>query len=478
MTQLKNGLAGNSRLMTIRGIPKHRGTVIILGSILIGLVLARFMMISPAAGILALSCGIVLASTVLLRKTDYLIYAWFFLTTIVWLVMLRLLPEYYAFVGRGIFWGLLACVIAAWAVDNILRHRQFASFENMPLKTIILIFMLWCTITLFTSIDVFNSVKKLSHIIIAFVASYMFYDFFSRDQNNIKKMLNIVSLVVILVSSIVIGVAIRSYISGIPIYKEIQLWFLNPNVLGSFLFVCSPVLITSGFDFRPIKRLKFVLVSLILLALFLSFHRTSWLALLVSMTYLLWKGRTRLSLAAAIIPVLFVVGLTFPLWGGDFYHYITGERYTGRKIIWQGAWSTARDYPVLGVGLGNSTKIIPEYIDHPYFQSHFTNAHSVYLQNAADMGFMSVVTLLAFYTIFLYSSERIEKNLKSRYLKLAVRGAIATFWGLLVHGIFTNFGFLTSFDAAEFHVLFPYILMALPFAAKRLEENRREAISS
>jgi O-antigen ligase len=434
------------------------------------------MMISATAAILVLSSGIVLVVTVLLRKTDYLIFAWFVMTSLIWFILLRLLPgQYYAIVGRGIFWGLLGCVIVAWAMEKVLSRSQFTPFDNVPLKAIILVFLLWCTITLFTSIDVFNSIKKLSHIVIAVLAFYMFYDFFSRGQNNIRRTLNIVSIVVLLVSFVVIAAAMRGFIYGVPIYKEIRVWFLNPNVLGSFLFISTPLLITSGFDFRPIKRLRFVLVCIVLIALFLSFHRTSWLALMVSVTYLLWKGRAKVSVAAAIILVLFTVGLTFPLWGGDFYHYITGERYTGRKIIWQAAWNTVCDYPVLGTGLGNSTKVIPEYIDSPFFKSHFTNAHSAYLQNAVDMGFASLIILTAFYVILLYSSERIENNLQSYHLRLAVRGAIATFWGLLVHGIFTTFGFLTSYDAAEFHVLFPYILIALPFAAKRLDERSSQA---
>ena len=258
MAQLDNRLSGNSRAVMVRGGPKHRSTVIILGSIIIGLVLARFMMISATAAILVLSSGIVLVVTVLLRKTDYLIFAWFVMTSLIWFILLRLLPgQYYAIVGRGIFWGLLGCVIVAWAMEKVLSRSQFTPFDNVPLKAIILVFLLWCTITLFTSIDVFNSIKKLSHIVIAIIAAYMFYDFFCQDESNIKKTINILSLVVIVVSFVTIAAGIRSLISGIPVYKQIQLWFLNPNVLGTFLFVCSPVLITSGFDFRPIKRFKF-----------------------------------------------------------------------------------------------------------------------------------------------------------------------------------------------------------------------------
>jgi O-antigen ligase len=469
MGQPKDSLARNNRSMMVRGEGKHRGAVFVFVSVIVGLVLAIFMMISPAAGIIALSSGIVLAFTIFVRKTDYLIYAWFFLTSFIMLIMRNLLPEYYPFIGRGIFWGLLGCMILAWATDNVLRRNQFMPFDNVPLTAIILIFMLWCTVSLFTSIDVFYSFKKWSHLVIALIASYMFYDFFSRDQYNIKRMLNVVSLITICVSFVVIAVAIRCLISGIPIYKEINLWFVNPNALGSFLFVCSPLLITSGFDFRPIKQFKFLFVSLMLLALFFSFHRTSWVALLVSMTYLLWKGRAKMSLAAASILVLFVVGLTFPLWGGNFYHYIAGEQYTGRKELWQASWNTACDYPLLGTGLGNSVGIIDKYIDTPWLKLQET--HSVYLQNAVEMGFMSTVLLLVFYITFLYYSESIEKNMKNHYLRLAARGTTATFFGLFVHGIFGNFGILTAFDAMEFSVLMPYILISLPFACKRLEER-------
>ena len=456
--------------MAIKEIPKQRGAVITLGSVLIGLVIARFIMISPFAGIVFLSSAIVVVITVFLRKIDYLIFAWFALTSLIWLFLHSLFPlQYYAFLGRAIFWGLLVCMVAAWAVDNILAGRQFTPFDNLPLKATLLIFLLWCTLSLFTSLDVVKSIKKLSHIVIALVASYMFYDFFSQDEKNIRKVLNIVSLVAIFFSFLIVAIGIHGLVSGVPIYKKIRLWFLNPNILGSLLFICSPLMITSGFDFRPIKRLKLFFVSIVLLALIFSFHRTSWLAILVSIVFLLWKGKPKLLLAPVIIAVLLVGGFTFPIWKGDFYDFISGQEFSGRREVWQAAWNVACEYPVLGTGLGNPGPI-DKYIDTPWLKGQQT--HSIYLQNAIEMGFTSVVTVFVFYVIFLCFSTKIENNLQSHYLKLAVRGTTATFLGLFVHGIFGNYGILNSFDAAEFHVLFPYVLMALPFAAKKLEEKR------
>ena len=115
---------------------------------------------------------------------------------------------------------------------------------------------------------------------------------------------------------------------------------------------------------------------------------------------------------------------------------------------------------------------ISKYIDTPWLAGQDT--HSAYLKNAVEMGFPSVVIMLTFYGMFFFYSNRIEKNLKSDYLKSVTRGATATLLGLLVYSIFENGFFLTPFSAAEFTVIMPYILIAMPFAAKRLEERQGE----
>lgn len=463
-------------LIAIREIPKRRGLASILGSVLIGLLLARFIRVSPSAAILVLSSGIALVSVILLRKTDYLIFSWLVVTSVIYFIMYRFFPpSYYNLLGTALFWGLLVCVIAAWAIDNALCGRKFMPLADIPLPLLatILVFVLWSALTIASSVDVFISVKKWAHIVIALGASYMFYDFFARDENNIRKLLKVISIVVIVVSSLLIITTVQGLISGIPIYKKIRMWFWNPNLVGYFLFTFTPILITSGFYFRRIKEFRFVFLAVVLLALFFSFSRTSWLAALVSIAFLLWKsGRYKSALGAGFVAVLVLAGMTVPLWREPFFDFITGPRYTGRQELWRATWNVACDYPVLGTGLGNCDKFVNQYIETQWLLN--VNTHNAYLRNAADMGFLSAVLLLVFHVIFLCSSWSIEKNLKSNYLRLAVRGTIATYLGLVVRDWFDNGSILTCFDAAESHVLFPYILMAFPFAAKKLEE-RREA---
>jgi O-antigen ligase len=177
----------------------------------------------------------------------------------------------------------------------------------------------------------------------------------------------------------------------------------------------------------------------------------------------------RIPILIATLASLLLAALIFPVVGENVYDFATQEQYTGRQEIWRAAWKTAYDYPVFGTGPGNSTQIMSKYIDTPYLRGQ--DSHSLYLKNAAEMGFPSVMILLAFYVGFFYSSGKIERTLQSDYLKLATRGVLATFIGLLVHGVFENGFFLTPFVGAEFYVLLPYILMVLPFACKRLEEK-------
>lgn len=465
----------SNQFIGIREILRRRGLASILGGVSIGLFLGWLTTVSAPAAVVMLSSGIVFVLVILLRKTDYLIFSWFVVTSAIYFIMYRFFPpSFYRWLGTAVFWGLLVCIIAAWATDNVLCRRKFTPIVDIPLPLIatIVVFLLWLVLTLVSSVDVFVSVKKSAHIVIALGISYMFYDFLSRDENNIRKMLKVISVVVIFVSCLVITAAVRGLISGTTIYKTISVWFWNPNLVGHFLFTFVPILITLGFYFEPVKRLRFVFLAVVLLALFFSFSRTSWIAALVSIAFLFWKsGRYKFALAAGIVAMLILAGMTVPVWREPFYDFIAGPRYTGRQELWRAAWKVACDYPVLGTGLGNCDRFLNQYIEIRWLWNQ--NTHSSYLRNAADMGFFSAVLLLAFYVIFLYSSWRIEKNLHSNYLRLAVWGTMATYLGMFAHDMFGNGSILTAFDAAECHVLFPYILMAFPFAAKKLDQSAK-----
>lgn len=470
MERIKDTRAASTLSTRIRAMSGLSGIVAILASVLTGLVLARFTMVSPSAAVVALLSAVALCFALFVRRIDYLFIGWAVTTTFVWAIMTRLMPQYYAFVGRGLFYGGLACMVVAWGADNILRGRRFIHFDNVPLKASVLAFLIWGTIAVASSQDVILGAKKLSHVVIAFISSYMFYDFFSRDQNHIRKVLKIVSLLIVAVSFITIVTGLESLVSGVSLYKRLKLWFWNPNTLGTFLFICLPMILTAGLNFVSSSLKRTFLIAIILVALFLSFHRTSWLSASVAIVFIMTRtGRLKLPVAVAIVGCLFLAGFVMPFKGEDIYDFVTGERYTGRTEIWKAAIKSAGDHPFLGTGPGTSVSNISEHIESPWLKDEDT--HSMYLKNAVEMGWPSVVVVLFFYAAFFYFSIRIEKNLNSQYLKLVTQGATATMLGMMFYGFFENGFVMTPFDASEFTVIWPYIAMMLPFAAKRIEER-------
>ncbi len=458
-----------SLLQVVARSLRRSAFIVIVGCVLMGLALGRFIIISPIAGLLLLSSGVVLTLTVLVRKTDYLLGAWFVLTTLVWAIMARWLPQYYSSVGRAIFWGLLACTMAAWAIDHTLSRTRFRSLDNVPLKAIAVIFFLWAMISIGASEEVFLGVKKISHIFIAFIAGYMFYDYFAQDVTNIRKVMRIVAVLAIFVSLTAVTIGFHSVISGVPVYKRLTLWFWNPNSLGTYLFLCLPMVTATAFDLSSKAVLRVLLVGLLLLALFFSFHRTSWLSCSVALLFLILKSRLRVPVWFALVVGLFVSALLYPLVGGDVFDYVTEQRYTGRTDIWKAAWHAASDKPLLGSGPGTSVSRISEYIEIPWLRGQDT--HNAYLKNAVEMGLPSLILVPVFFCTFFYYSNKIERGLKSHYLKQVTLGAVATLLGVTIYSFFENGFVLTAFDASEFTVIWPYILVFLPFAAKNLDEK-------
>ena len=460
--------------MNIRSSPKlgstsARGLLPISLAVCVGFFLSFFAVRSPLAGLVALACGTALTLTFFLRKIDVLIIGWFFLTATMSLVLQLLPPEYSALVGRSMFWGLIICVLVAWFIDHVMSRNPFEKFDYFAAKALLFIFLFWCTVTVTTSLDAYNSTKKLSHIVIALAGFYMFYDFFSQSKKNLDRVLRLLLILVVVISFAELGSVCINVAKGEPIYKRISLWFYNPNSLGLLLSMTIPILFASESHLVQGKGRRYFLASIMLLALFFTFSRASWVAAFVSLVFLSLKGRMRIPLGAIVVAGLFAAALLLPAFGEQVFGFITGNVYTGRKEIWTAALKTAMDYPLFGTGPGNWFMVMPQYIETPWLKN--LDPHSLYLRNLAEMGFLSLLIMLAYLGAFFYTSERIERDLRSDYLKLLTRGATATILGVCAHGVFENGFLLSSFDAAEFTVMTPYIVMAIPFAARNLDSQ-------
>lgn len=441
-----------------------QSVIIITGVILIGLVLAACILISPRVAAIGLSVSIIITFTVLIRRIDYLIFAWFVLSWLMYWIASQFPETYESLIIRSTFWGLIFCINVSWFIDTILNRRKPTPFDYTAIKVIIFSFLIWLAIPIFITPNIFRGMVTMSRILIAFITSYVLYDFLSRDENSIKRLLTILSVLAISISFGTLVDACYKLVSGITTFKNVYA-VLGNNALGCFLFISSPILITSGLYFNNNKRLKTFLVVILLLALFFSFSRASWLAALVSFSFLLWKNGWKVPLVISIVLVLLIGMILFVGTGEDFYGpYIQEGSYglTGTATLsarwegWKAAWDIIRNHPVLGAG--GKIEILRE--------------HSIYLSTAVSKGLPSLLFIFAFYATFFYSSARIEKALKSQYLKSIVTGSMAALLGLMVYGVFEITGILTDYGAVGWNPLYPYVIAVLPFAAKKVEERQ------
>lgn len=441
----------------------NKSAVVVTAAILIGLILTNYLIASPLTAITLVSVGTALAFTVFIRRIDYLVFAWFTLSWLMYWIASRFPADYQSLVIRSIFWGLLFCMNVSWLIDTILTRRKPIPFDDRPITAIIFTSLLWSAILVFITPSISRSMITMSRILIALITSYVLYDFLSRDENNIRRLLTILSVIVILISFGTLIDACRRLISGALLFKTVGAVLLN-NPLGYFLFISSSILITSGFNFKNNKELKTFLIAVLILALFLSFSRTCWLAALVSFSFLLWRSGRKVPLVIAMILILLISMALFVGMGKDFYRPLVQEGYglTGTITLtarWEGAklaWPIICDRPLLGYGV---TMKVP-------------GQHSIYLITAVKSGLPSLVLIFIFYVVFFYSSARIEKALKSQYLKSIVTGSMATLLGFIFYGLFENIGILTDYGAVGWNPLYPYVIAVLPFAAKKIEERQ------
>ncbi|MAT15900.1 MAG: hypothetical protein CMJ46_11605 [Planctomyces sp.] len=88
---------------------------------------------------------------------------------------------------------------------------------------------------------------------------------------------------------------------------------------------------------------------------------------------------------------LVVVGLL--LYGMDQVSTNLDDWDVDRWIIWEANLNIAKDYPILGTGLGSHFQSYRSYLNTPLFESRFTHAESGYLQVLSETGLVGISLL-------------------------------------------------------------------------------------
>lgn len=272
---------------------------------------------------------------------------------------------------------------AAYVLAGVifLTHSKEFSLKRIPLP---LIYILWGTL-----VSDYRLISSLYGLLMA-LAAYAFYIFSACDLDyyNFKKIFYVVSI-------IAFALGIIQYCNPsftIPLkwvdYKEYNLskrvysTFFNPNIFGFYInFII--ILCAENLDFKKINP-EWTLYFSGLTCLLLTYSRTSWLALIISL--FISSCLDKKYIKHALFISVFIIGGNIFLKTGriSIANAVNDSSLHYRLELWRASLEIFRDNFLTGIGFGTLNKYAAAYSD--IISPKIEHNHSLYLQILTETG--------------------------------------------------------------------------------------------
>lgn len=235
----------------------------------------------------------------------------------------------------------------------------------------------------------------------------------------------------------------------------------HPNMLGGFLVIALLFLLYLAFIAEKFGERILILGSLIFLipALFFSFSRSAWVALIVCLVLLgLWllnhqrQVHRRIFFQTIFLILILTSVLAVNLWqplltrlqGKEPLEVNSIElRYTFN----QQALEVIKDHPLSGTGIGNYTYGVYQSVNGSWPGYYYQPVHNVYLLVLAELGIFGwglfVATVLLLFIGLIRQAASLDKAI-----------SFLAFLSILIIGLFDHYFWTMFFGAAIFWLIF------------------------
>lgn len=241
----------------------------------------------------------------------------------------------------------------------------------------------------------------------------------------------------------------RNHFAG---YMELAI----PLALGFFLYRMAAVKVLSDMSFirklniyannRALMPMGVFLTSALVMAgvLFMTLSRggiaglATGLIVFMAMSYKRKSLRGKTALLAIIGAVLVVVVITLS-WSRleDRFSDVNEEGRNPRFDVWADSTNLARDFPILGTGLGTfKTAYLSYQTKHP--NTLFLNADNDFVETLADTGLVGLAMTGGMIFFFFYPVVQVWRVRRNTFVKCMAAAGVASCGALLVHS-FTDF---------------------------------------
>jgi O-antigen ligase len=202
------------------------------------------------------------------------------------------------------------------------------------------------------------------------------------------------------------------YHTGLSLYTQVLLWndvgrgriagpFISPIMLGLCVSFLSLQLYL-GYRLGVVPRLLFLFSVLLSAVLYvLTFTRSVWLAVVVSVVYVTLKGKgspavrgLRLACFLAVLAVLAIYMMSDPVLAERLDDSATANF---RIVMGYASLRMIADHPLLGSGFGSFDSLVPSYLSN-MLGVHVVNdtSHVTLLTILAELGITGTLLLLGF----------------------------------------------------------------------------------
>jgi O-antigen ligase len=334
---------------------------------------------------------------------------------------------------------LFFMVLSTFILSNVLPYRSTVlkfTPVNKHLDFFIILSFIWAAVTVLYALDPhysFNEVirKMTKHYLLYFLAFSMVNDI-QPDRNFLPRF-----FLPLVIATLVMSVYACYQFSQYPLffYNRVTGFTGRFYRLATFLVISLPIITVLPFSFRGKLRILFLLpVPLSIIALFFTFTRAAWLAVvfeaLLLTVLLLKKHRKSIFLGIVIISVF----LSLAAYKSESYKklIIHGPHSEGARV--EGvirALNIIRENPVTGIGYGKKTfsKFYSELAEPKH-------THNIFLNTTVELGIPGLVLFMTIIGIILKTFIQALKREMHREDKLFFSGLFTSITGFLILNLF------------------------------------------
>jgi len=369
--------------------------------------------------------GICIALLISVINIDWFVYI---LLAVLMIVNSQIPKEYTKFT-----WIIIGILFLIFLITKLLSNKKII----LPLKEILYFFGVFWILIILSNIYNLDELNILESIRMFFFTMliFMYYDW-SYNKSPFHILVPVLFPAVVVIVMMLIEIIENPNIFGIGqiILFRFRAFFTNANHLGGYLNTIIPVLFVLVAMKYPKKYYKLLLGLLVLLflALILSNSRAAYLGTFVSLFVISMLMR---KLRKPVLTILFVVIImisTIPVFQMifEFFLRLNNDPTSGRIDIWIAAMDIVKDNYFLGVGLGNHTTYLSEYLPifHlKYYLGGLLGVHNLYLGKAVEVGILAIplfLFLIFSFGKYIISNLKFKLSYEQKVLNFAALGVL------------------------------------------------------